>query len=186
MMMCTSPSHLERLLIGTMVLIMAGAASAQPLDGPIHIEADQGQVSQRMEKSVYSGHVVISQGPITLRGDKLIVKRIDNGDIRAVVSGNPAHLQRQTSQDKTLSGHAQRLIYNSARDTIKLSGDAFLKRAGNTLSSDTIRYNLATTKTTASSESKGRVSITLNPGGLDSSNDQPKQDQTDNQTSHGH
>lgn len=166
-MMCTSSSHLERLLIGAVALIMAGAAAALPLDAPIHIQADQVKVSQRMDKSVYTGQVVISQGPVTLHGDKLVVYRIHHDEIRAVLTGDPAHLRRQSPQEQPITGHAQRIVYNSAQDLVTLQGNAFLKQGGNTLSSNTIRYNLATATTTAGRSEDGRVRITLHPGTLD-------------------
>lgn len=144
-----------------MLLLMAATALARAV--PIHIAADHAKVFQQTGKSVYTGDVMIRRGPVTLRGDKLIVHRIEDGEIRAELLGDPARLERETKDGQPVTGHAQRVIYSSAKDIVKLVGNAFLKQGGNSLSSDLIRHDLATARTVAGRGEDARVRITLQP-----------------------
>lgn len=162
-MMCTLLSHLKRPLAGAILILMATTAAAQLQSAPIHIAADHGKVSQRAGKSVYTGHVVIRQAATTLRGDELTIYRDDSGEFRAILTGDPAHLKRAPEGQTPIRGHAHRVVYDSAKNIVTLTGDAFIERGGNTLRSDTIRHDLTTARTTAGRGEGERVRITLQP-----------------------
>lgn len=165
MMMCGLPTRLEWLLISATLIacLVSGTAAAQSRTAPIRIEADQGEVSQRTGKSVYTGNVAVTQAAMELRGDKLTVHRKDNDRIRAVLVGDPARLERTPDQGEKVTGHARRMTYRSAEDMVELTGDAFIKRGDNTLRGATIRHNLTTARTRAERGDGERVHITIQP-----------------------
>lgn len=179
--MYTLRSHLSRVLAGAVLLLVA---AGQVHAAPIHIAADHAKVFQASGKSVYTGHVMIRRGPVTLRGHKLIVYRLETGEIRAKLLGNPAQLKREDKNGKPVTGHARRVVYNSAKKIVKLVGNAFLSQGGNTLSSDMIRHNLATGRTIAGGGKDARVRITLQPkSGEQSETDEAGSDATTDGTS---
>lgn len=156
---------LSTLLRYLLVGLLFGCAVVHARSAPVSITADQAKFWQHKGKSVYTGNVVLTHAATTLRGNKLIIYRLEGDQIRAVLMGEPARLAHDPEQGETITGHADRIIFLSGANLVKLTGDAFIKRGQNTLHSHTIRHNLATGRTYAiSGDDKGeRVRITIHP-----------------------
>lgn len=160
-------SHAVMLAFGLMVL--AGTAQAQQKALPIHIESNDADLSQQRGVSTYSGNVVLTRGGLTLTGHKLVITRInDRGNIKAVLDGSPAKLDKQPDRegDNVVTGNASKIEYTNNDSTIVLRGDAVVRRGGDEVHGQVIRHNLDTERTQAergSGSSSKRVRITIQP-----------------------
>jgi len=63
----------------------------------------------------------------------------------AILMGSPANIQLETVADdriETITGKASRIVYQRATNSISLVGGASLSRAGQTMQSEEIEYNI--------------------------------------------
>lgn len=151
------------------LMVLAGTAQAQQKALPIHIESNDADLSQQRGVSTYSGNVVLTRGGLTLTGHKLVITRInDRGNIKAVLDGSPAKLDKQPDRegDNVVTGNASKIEYTNNDSTIVLRGDAVVRRGGDEVHGQVIRHNLDTERTQAergSGSSSKRVRITIQP-----------------------
>lgn len=102
----------------------------------------------------------LSADQATLHGD------LDNPDT-AILKGSPAKIQLEiVSDDKieTITGEAARIVYQRVTNSIKLEGGASLSRAGQTMQSEEIEYDIEQDRIQAGG-SQG-VQIRVNPEDL--------------------
>ena len=153
--------------IGSALAFLSVAASAQDRDQPIQIEANKAEYSDRSGVSTYNGNVVLTQGTLVLHGNTLTVTRNkENGNIEAVLVGTPATLEKPADSEtpEPVDGRAMRMEYNSGAAILTLTGDAYVKRGGDAISGETIKHDLNSARTQASSsDNGGRVKITIQP-----------------------
>jgi lipopolysaccharide export system protein LptA len=146
----------------------AGAVQAQQKSLPIHIESNDADLSQQEGVSTYSGNVVLTRGGLTLTGHRLVITRInDRGNVKAVLDGSPAHLDKQPDRegDDVVTGDASKIEYTNSNSTVLLRGDAVVRRGGDEIHGQIIRHNVDTGRTQAERGSGGneRVRITIQP-----------------------
>ena len=61
------------LLLALFYSTLATAKTADK-DAPLHIEADQVEMRERDDTSIYRGHVKITKGSLIISGDTIIIK----------------------------------------------------------------------------------------------------------------
>ena len=169
--MYKSPTRRRRIsgaLIALGLVLAGNAAFAQQQPLPIHIESNNADLSQQRGTSTYTGNVVLTRGGLTLTGNKLVITRInDRGNIKAVLDGSPAKLDKQPDRegDDVVTGNAGQIEYTNNDSTILLRGDAVVRRGGDEINGQVIRHNLDTERSQAERGSSGnkRVRITIQP-----------------------
>lgn len=148
------------------------AAMTQALPGdreqPIKVRAENFSADQVKNQSIYSysGKVVITQGSLQIRADRVEVYVNDNGDISRVVAiGKPAHFQQQVLEERDpVKARAQRIEYKVSSEDLHLTGEAYVDRDGNTLAAEKIDYDLATEQMSAQGQAgEGRVEMIWQP-----------------------
>ncbi|MEK8051619.1 lipopolysaccharide transport periplasmic protein LptA [Ideonella sp. DXS22W] len=127
-----------RLLPGAalaLTLAVAGPALAERADRtkPMALESDQPCVVNLAKQiSQCSGNVVISQGTLLLRADKLEVRETPEGWQVVQASGTadkPARVkQKRDGIDESVEGQAQRIDYDSKTGVIRFEGAAVVRR----------------------------------------------------------
>lgn len=133
-----STSSAARLMLGAglaLLLAAAGPAQAERSDRakPMALESDQPcVVNLAKQTSQCTGNVVISQGSLLLRADKLEVRETPEGWQLVQASGSadkPARVkQKRDGVDETVEGQAQRIDYDSKSGTIRFEGAAVVRR----------------------------------------------------------
>src|SRR5699024_7226478 len=125
------------------------------------------QLSKPDNVSTYTGNVVIVRGTLTLKGDKLVIHGLKNGEYKAVLTGNPSTLRREpeTQGDKLVTGHGDEIIYFTGKAEVTLRGDAVINRGGDIIHSEVIRHDMSRQKTYAGDQSddSDRVKMILHP-----------------------
>ena len=150
------------------VLLVAAEAHALPNDReqPVKVSADKLEANRSKNLSVYSGNVVISQGSLQIRADRVEVHGNAKGEINKVVAtGAPAHFQQQVEESTSpVKARAKRIEFLVSSDALKLTGEALVDRDGNTLSAERIDYDLNSEQMQAQGQSeKKRVEMIWKP-----------------------
>jgi lipopolysaccharide export system protein LptA len=162
--------RLSLLIIGFSISLDA-LAEAADRDKPIELEADTVTVNDAKKTSTYSGTVVLTQGTLIIRADKLIVREDQEGFQHSTSTGNPTTFkQKREGKNEYMEGSAQRIEYDGRMDKVQLYTKAWVKRGEDIVHGDYISYDanaeyaevIGGTKTDGSPGS-GRVKAIIQP-----------------------
>ncbi len=100
---------------------------------PMTLESDQPcTVNLLKQTSVCSGNVVISQGTLLIRAERLELRETAEGYQVALATGSstkPAtYRQKRDGVNETVEGQAQRIAYDSRAGTLRFEGAAQVRR----------------------------------------------------------
>jgi len=99
---------------------------------PIHVEADQMQYDSQNKINRYIGNVIASQGSLKLRSAQIEIRQDSDGYQLGLATGSAKQRaffsQDRNQQNERIEGEAIRVEYNGRTATLKLSGDAVLRR----------------------------------------------------------
>ena len=119
----------------TLALLGASAAHAEKADRskPMVVEADRdGSMDLQRQVLVYSGNVVISQGTMVLRAERVEMREMPDGYRAATATGAPGKpatwRQRRDGLDETVEGSADRIEFDGRADTLRLLGNSAVRR----------------------------------------------------------
>ncbi|WP_250464485.1 lipopolysaccharide transport periplasmic protein LptA [Microbulbifer litoralis] len=162
------PIEFLRPLAAAVALALSAQVAALPDDRsqPIKVQAKKLEANRGENLSVYSGDVVITQGSLQIRADRVEVHGNEAGEINRVVAiGKPAHFQQQVQQSQNpVKARARRIEFTVASDELHLTGDAHVDRDGNTLTAEKIDYDLTSEQMQAHGQSgDGRVEMIWKP-----------------------
>lgn len=125
-------------------LLMATPVLAERTDRnqPLQLEADSATVDDVTQTGVFTGKVVLTQGTLVIRADKMTVKQDDRGFQYATAFGNPASFrQKREGLDEYVEGWGERMEYDSKADKLQLFGQARLKRGQDETNGNYISYD---------------------------------------------
>ena len=132
-------------LLLTCALTLAVPALAEKADRskPMVVEADQpGTVDLQRQVVVFNGNVVISQGTMVLRAERVELRELPDGYRAASALGSPGKpatwRQRRDGVDETVEGAADRIKFDSRADTLRLVGNSAVRRLRGTVVADEI------------------------------------------------
>jgi len=135
------------------------------------VEADKpGTVDLQHQVVVFSGSVVISQGTMVIRADRVEVRESSDGFRTAVAIGSASHpasyRQRRDADDEWVEGSAERIEFDARADTLRFNGHATVRRLRGAEPADEITGGAITWDNNAElfSVTGGGTSAT-NPGG---------------------
>lgn len=152
---------------------VAAHAEKADRDKPIHIEANRVTVDDIKQLSVFDGNVVLTQGTLVIRGDRLEVRQDKEGFKQGTVWGKPAYFrQKRDGVNEFIEAWAERVEYDGRADKLQLFTRASLKRGGDDVSGDYISYDATTeffqvigggSKAASANNPDGRVRTVLQP-----------------------
>jgi len=125
------------LAAGLVALALMGPAAvrAEKADRskPMVVEADrEGSMDLQRQVLVYSGNVVISQGTMVLRAERVEMREMPDGYRSATATGAPGKpatwRQRRDGLDETVDGSADRIEFDGRADTLRLVGNSAVRR----------------------------------------------------------
>ncbi|MBS1178374.1 MAG: OstA-like protein [Proteobacteria bacterium] len=115
--------------------LCAAPALAEKADRskPMSIEADKpGSVDLQRQVVIFNGNVVISQGTMVLRADRVELRERPDGYREAMAIGSaerPASFrQKRDGVDETVEGAAERIEFDARSDTLRFVGNAAVRR----------------------------------------------------------
>ncbi len=138
-------------LLSLLLLLLSAIVSAERADRdkPIHLEADRATVEDYNRKgefrtSIFIGNVVMTQGTLIVRADKVIMKEDTAGYRHATAYGDlVSYRQKRDGVDEYVEAWSRRAEYDDKTDKIELFGSARLKRGADEVEGDYISYDIA-------------------------------------------
>ena len=134
-------------------VLSAGSVLAERADSdkPVHLESDRatventGRSNAKDRTSVFTGNVVLTQGTLIIRSDKMVVNEDANGFKNATAYGNLASFrQKRDGMNEYIEGWSERMEYDSEADKVELFNQARLKRGPDEVHGDYISYEATT------------------------------------------
>ncbi|MGZ8264786.1 MAG: lipopolysaccharide transport periplasmic protein LptA [Burkholderiales bacterium] len=168
-------------LLGCATLALAAPVHAEKADRtkPIHLEADRVTVDDVKQIATFTGNVVLTQGSMTMRGDRMQVRQDKSGFRHGTTWGSLAYFrQKRDSVDEFIEGWAERIEYDSRTDKVEMFNRAMLRRGQDQVQGSYISYDVATeffqvtggdTKSATSKSSENRVRAIFQPKAKDTS-----------------
>lgn len=141
-----------RALILSLALLCAGIGPAlsQNVDReqPVNIEADRVTVDDRNKVHTFEGNVVLTQGSLVIKGDKLVVTQGADGFQTGIATANGDRLatfkQKRSGTDEIVDGEAERIEYSSRTERAKLFNRARVTSGGDEVRGHYIEYDALT------------------------------------------
>jgi lipopolysaccharide export system protein LptA len=114
-------------------------------DKPVNLEADAVTLDDMRKISIYEGNVILSQGTLMLRADRVQVTQTASGLDKVVATGRPVSFrQKIDGREEYIEGVSDRIEYDSVNSQLELIGQARLRRNGDELRGARISYNANT------------------------------------------
>ena len=171
----------NRFLIACLAMTLASVpVHAERADSkqPVNIEADRVSVDDRNKTHTFEGNVVLSQGTLSIRGDRLVVTQNDDGFQKGVATGGKdgraSFRQRREGRSEFVEGLAERIEYDGRTEKATLRGRAEVRSSGDLVKGQFIEYDgmtenyLVTNGSapgSAGTESSSRVKAVIQPKG---------------------
>jgi len=172
--MSSPPIRSLAVSVFALVLCTAGGpALAEKADRskPWVVEADRdGVVDLQRQVLVYSGNVVITQGTMVLRAERVEMREMPDGYRAASALGQPGKpatwRQRRDGVDETVEGTADRIEFDGRADTLRFIGNGAVRRLRNGSVADEITgAQILWDNVSEVFKVEGGVSTATNPGG---------------------
>lgn len=127
------------------LLISPVHAEKADRDKPVNLEADTVTLDDIKKISVYQGNVILVQGTMMLRADRVQVTQNASGLDKVSATGRPVSFrQKVEGRDEYIEGFADRIEFDSVSAQLELIGQAKLKRGADELRGAQISYNANT------------------------------------------
>ncbi len=132
-------------LLAVAVAIAPAQAERADRDKPVNLEADQVTVDDAKQTATFVGNVVLTQGTLMIRGDRMIVQQDADGFKYGVAYGNLASFrQKREGYDEYIEGWAERIEYDSKAEKMQMFNRAYLKKTNDDVRGNYISYDVAT------------------------------------------
>jgi lipopolysaccharide export system protein LptA len=142
----TAQLRLRSMLFACCFLAQAAAhAERADRDKPVNLEADQVTVDDNTQTATFIGKVVLTQGTLVIRGDRMVVQQDADGFKYGVAYGNLASFrQKREGYDEYIDGYAERIEYDSKAEKLQMFNRAYLKKSNDEVRGNYISYEVAT------------------------------------------
>jgi lipopolysaccharide export system protein LptA len=153
-------------------LAVPAAAEKADRDKPVNLEADRVTIDDAKQLAVFEGNVVLTQGTLQIRGDRMEVRQDREGFKQGTTWGNPASFrQKRDGYDEFIEGWAGRIEYDGRIETLQMFTRAQLKRGPDEVRGEYISYDARSeffqvtggTKTASPANPEGRVRAVIQP-----------------------
>lgn len=161
------PATLAGLFLTCLCLLLPTAAQALDSDRekPIHVNADQVSIQEKKGISVYTGDVILTQGTLTITGDKMTVYH-KNQELKKIIAvGKPATYEElPEGETEKIHARSRRMEYVATSEIFIFTQEAHLwQGTDRSISGERIEYDRINNGMQASNEGKGRVNAVFTP-----------------------
>ncbi|OAT48938.1 LptA family LPS transport protein [Proteus hauseri ATCC 700826] len=157
------------LIISTLLSISVPAMALKD-DTQQKIVVNSEKQSLDLEKNIttFTTNVVIKQGSIDIRADKVVVTRPGGDSNKTVIEafGNPVTFYQLQDDGKPIKGHGDKMTYEMNKELVTLTGKAYLEQLDSNISGDKITYQVPTQQMEAFSTKGKQVTTVLLPSQL--------------------
>ena len=148
------------------------AAEKADRDKPVNLEANRVTIDDARRTALFEGNVVLTQGTLEIRGDRMEVRQDKEGFQYGITWGGPAHFrQKREGYDEYIEGWAERIEYDGRAESMQMFNRAQLKRGQDEVRGNYISYDAKSeffqvtggAKDAASGSPEGRVRAVIQP-----------------------
>lgn len=141
-------------LISSFLLSTALSTQALPEDAQqeMTILSDSAEYDGKAGIVIYKGNVVLTQGTMTIKSERLMIIRNGKALEKAVAEGKPATYQQQIKADQGMTtARGNRIDYFATRKEVLFTGQAHMQQEGNEFSGKLITFDIDQERVRASS-----------------------------------
>lgn len=159
------PSRSALLLALSLLGADPAVAKTADREQPVNVVAKRSDVDNKTGNVVYTGQVVITQGTLKIRADKVTLFRNKAGELDKVVAeGAPAHYDQLTDKDEPVQGQARRIEYTTSKEQVLFLTEVTLTQAGgDTMKADRVEYDTVKSTVQATASEGGVVTSVFLP-----------------------
>jgi lipopolysaccharide export system protein LptA len=167
----TATAYAAATLLLALCLPCTARAEKADRTKPMVVEADQsGTVDLQRQVLVYTGNVVIAQGTMQLRADRIEMRETAGGYRTATALGSTAKpaswRQKRDGVDEVVEGSADRIEFDGRSDTLRFVGNGAVRRLRAGAVADEITgASIVWDNSTEVFKVEGGVPSVSNPGG---------------------
>jgi lipopolysaccharide export system protein LptA len=134
---------LVALAVALLVATTSAFAEKADKEKPINFSAEQpAEVDFEKRVGTLKGNVVITQGTLSIKADRIDFKQNADNSISATAFGNPITFrQKKDDSDEYFEGFAQRAVYDGQKELLELFDRALLRQGTDEIRSNYISYN---------------------------------------------
>ena len=157
------------------LILACGAAHAEKADRdkPVNVESDRVTVDDARQLTVFEGGVVLTQGTMVIRGERMEVRQDKEGFKHGTVWGKQAYFkQKRDGVNEWIEGWGDRIEYDGRAEKVQLFTRAAMKKGDDNVAGDYISYDANTeffqvigggAKAASANNPEGRVRTVLQP-----------------------
>ncbi len=143
------------------LMAMGGLLAGAPVhsekadrNSPVNIESNRMNADDARKIAVFEGQVILTQGTLTIRAERITVRQDREGFQYGTAIGNPATFrQKRDGADEYIDAEAKRIEYDARADKVEFFDNARLRRdGGDAISGNYIAYDARTERFTVSSQ----------------------------------
>lgn len=164
--------------LGALLGSVPAHAERADRDKPVNLEAARVTVDDVKKVHIFEGNVVLTQGTLVIRAERLVVTQDADGFQKGIATGGADGLatfrQKREGKDEYVDGKAERIEYDSRGEKAELFTRAYVKSgvdevSGHYISYDgkTEQYMVTATPGAKPGSREGRVSATIQPKNKD-------------------
>jgi lipopolysaccharide export system protein LptA len=166
---------LGRVLLVCALVTWAAPAPAEKTDRekPINLEADRVSIDDAKQTALFEGNVLLTQGTMQIRGDRMEVRQDKEGFKYGTTWGNRAYFrQKRDGFDEYIEGWAERIEYDGRAEAVQMFNRAQMKRGEDEVRGNYISYDSRTEffrvtgsdgKAAGTGKPEGRVHAVIQP-----------------------
>lgn len=165
----TTGTTMNRVKLVALILLafppLSLLALSSDRDQPIHIEADNLQIDDTRNISIYQGNVAMQQGSLNIKAERIIFHFDDTKNLQWIeITGAPATFNQLNAKQEPISGSALKMDYYEDKSLMELTGDAQFQSNQDTIESEFISINTETEAMQAGDrQGKSRVRMLIQP-----------------------
>lgn len=139
-----------RALLPFVLLLVAGLAHAEKADRdkPVNLEADRATVDDAKRVHTFEGNVVLTQGTLVIKTDKLVVTQDESGYQKSVATGGADGLarfrQKREGKDEYVEGEAERIEHDAKSEKSEFFNKAKVRSGLDEVKGQYIQYDAKT------------------------------------------
>ena len=109
----------------------AAHAEKSDRDKPVNIESDRMNADDARKTAIFEGKVVLTQGTLTLRAERITVRQDRDGFQFGTAVGSPASFrQKRDGVNEFVEAEADRIEYDARADKVEFFDNARMRRDG--------------------------------------------------------
>ena len=133
------------LLAWCLLAALPAHAERADRDKPVNLEADRVTVDDARQTATFEGKVVLTQGTLMIRGDRMVVQQDADGFKHGAAYGDLASFrQKREGYDEYIEGYAERIEYDGKADKLQMFNRAYLKKNNDDVRGSYISYDAST------------------------------------------